>query len=92
MSKIAIMIDMGAPHPGAPAPTSTAPEKTKKMSIEEEVRKSIQLIESGYNSKIEFTALRGLYTSLVKMKQTDRIKNLRNMIKPVLSKFGYHVE
>lgn len=86
--RITIMIEAGTPGKEA---ALTKPEP-KGKSIEEEVRESIELIDSGRASSVEWRALRGLYDSLVKMKQTDRIKNLRKMIKPVLSKYGYHME
>jgi len=41
---------------------------------------------------VEWKSLQGFYKQLASMKQTPRVQNLRKMIKPVLSKYGYHVE
>lgn len=91
--RVSIVLEMAMPAPGSTsAPGQAEEKKPAKRSIEDEVRDSLDLINSGYESKIEFRALRKLYDDLCKMKQTDRIKNLRAMIKPTLSKFGYHVE
>lgn len=93
MSKIEVVIKLEQPRPGSPAPAATEKKPVeKKQSIEEQVRKTIELIESGYCSDMEWKALRSFYTVLMKRKQTERIKNLRKMIKPLLSKYGYHTE
>lgn len=86
--QITIMLNLG--HPGSQS-RLTPPEKPSK-SIEEEVRESLELVESGHASSVEWRALRGLYASLVKLPQNSRIKQLRKQIKPVLSKYGYHLE
>lgn len=86
--QITIMLNLGQPGKQS---VLTPPEKPGK-SIEEEVRESLELIESGHASSVEWRALRSLYSSLTKMTQNSRIKQLRKQIKPVLSKYGYHVE
>lgn len=86
--QIKLMLDLGVPAESRKAEEPTVP----KRSIEDEVRDSLELIESDRQSSIEWRAIKGLYQQLCKMKQTERVQNLRNMIKPVLSKYGYHVE
>lgn len=82
--KIQIMVDAGAPQQtrGTPEP---------EMSIESQVRGLIDLIDSGHDSNVEWRALKKFYTVLRAAKQTEQVKNLRNMIEPVLSKLGYPV-
>lgn len=87
MSKIVICIEAGAP-----AEPKKAPKQAPKQTLEQEVREMIDLIESGYESSIEWRALKGLYMSLAKKKRTPRIDNLIKMMKPVLSKYGHHIE
>lgn len=86
--KIQIMLDTGAPK----ELRKPEPEVCPKRPIEDEIRDSLELIDSGHDSAIEFRAIQGLYKQLCELKQTERIQNLRNMIRPVLSKYGYHVE
>jgi hypothetical protein len=82
MSKIKLLLEVGIP---------TEPRKPvcEPMSIEDEIRDSIQLINSYQDSSIEWRALRGLYDRLCKMPSNPRIQNLKQMIKPVLAKYGY---
>lgn len=84
--KLQIMLDTGIPR------NLTRPDEDscERRPIEDEIRDSLELIESGHDSTIEWRAIRGLYAQLKQMKQTPRVQNLRSMIKPVLSKFGYH--
>lgn len=86
--KLQIMLDMGTPK----ELRKPEPEVCPKRSIEDEIRESLELIDSGHDSAIEFRAIRGLYKQLTEMRQTPRIVNLRDMIRPVLSKYGYHHE
>lgn len=86
--KLQVLIDLGAPK----ELTKSHEDACERRPIEDEVRDSLELIESGHDSSIEFKAIKGLYTQLTKLKQTSRVRNLRDMIKPVLSKYGYHVE
>lgn len=86
--KLQVMIDMGTPK----EITRPHEDACEPRPIEDEIRESLELIESGHDSNIEWRAIKGLYSQLTKMKQTSRVKNLRDMIKPVLSKYGFHVE
>lgn len=88
MSKLTIMIDLGAPK----ELTRPHEDECKPRPIEDEIRESLELIDSGHESNIEWRAIKGLYSQLTQMKQTSRVKNLRDMIRPVLSKYGFHVE
>ncbi len=90
MSKITLVLDLGTPEIGKTKRPLTAGKSA--CTIEEQVREMIECIESDEDSNVEWRALKGLYADLVKMKQTDRIKRLRKTIKPVLSKYGIHVE
>lgn len=60
------------------------------LSVEDKVKKAIELVDSGYCSDVEWLMLNKLYQSLKSKKQNDRVKNLISMIKPVLAKYGYH--
>lgn len=84
MSKLVVSIQM-------PDPGTVAPSKEAIRTLEEEVRDSIALVESDRDSSIEWKALRKLACKLEKAKQTPRVINLRKMIQPVLSKYGYHM-
>lgn len=93
--KIQVMLDLGTPGSASQGKRELRPaaeDPCPKRPIEDEIRDSLELIESGHESSIEWRAIQGLYKQLTQLKQTDRIRNLRNMIKPVLSKYGYHVE
>jgi len=76
------MIDIGVPQ-------ETRKPACEPMSIEDEIRESIQLVNSYHDSSIEWRALRGLYDRLCRMPQNPRIQNLKKMLKPVLAKYGY---
>lgn len=86
--KLQVLIDMGTPR----ELTKPHEDACEPRPIEDEVRDSLELIESGYESSIEWKAIQGLYKQLTQMKQTPRVTNLRDMIRPVLSKYGYHAE
>ena len=86
VTKLQILIDTGTPR----ELRKPEPEVCPRRPIEDQVRESLELIESGHESSIEWRAIQGLYEQLTKMKQTPRIRNLRDMIRPVLSKYGYH--
>lgn len=83
-AKIIIALEMPSPEKSKAARPSAA------CSPEEKIRKSIELIESGYCSDTEWLMLNKLYKSLKQKKQTPRVKNAMAMIKPVLAKYGYH--
>ncbi len=82
--KIQLLLDTGTPTELRPAGRTE-----KSVPIEDEIRDSLELIESGRDSAIEWRAIRGLYKQLLDMQQTPRVVNLRKMIQPVLNKYGY---
>jgi hypothetical protein len=49
------------------------------------------LIESGHDSQVEWRALKKFYKVLCCAKKTDKVLNLKNMIEPILAKYGYPV-
>ena len=82
-----ILIATGTPEPEQ---TSARAQAAAKVPIEDQVRDAIECIESGRNSSVEWIMLNKLYAELRKRKPTPRIKNLIQMIEPVLAKYGYH--
>lgn len=72
-----------------PVPQKQESEPTR-MSLEDKVRDALELIDSGYESRVEWLMINKLYHELCKRKPTPRVQNLKKMIKPVLAKFGYH--
>ena len=84
-----LTIKLVMPEPGIQKPEKKQAEK--QYSIEDEVRDSIALVESDRDSSIEWKALRQLACKLEKAKQTPRVINLRKMLQPVLSKYGYNM-
>lgn len=82
--KIQIMLEAGMPK-SAPQPHDN------KKSVEQQVKEAIDLVDTGYCSHVEWLLLNKLYKSLAaRPKPTPRIKNLINMIEPVLAKYGFH--
>jgi hypothetical protein len=86
--KLQVMIDTGVPREMRPAQEPAVPRRP----IEDQIRDSLELIESDKGSSIEWRAIRDLYDQLCCMKQSSRVQNLRKMIKPVLAKYGYFKE
>lgn len=85
--KLSIMLEMGPPKEVA------MPHKQdeKAPSVEQQVREAIECIESGHDSYTEWKLLNKLYGELRrKEKKSPRIKNLIEMIEPVLAKYGLH--
>jgi len=90
--KISLVIQGSAGQPPRRGEERKPHKGCEPIGVEEEVRTMLDLVESGHDSAVEWRALRGFYQNLCKMKQNPRVRNLREMIKPVLSKYGYHVE
>jgi predicted Mrr-cat superfamily restriction endonuclease len=76
------VVSLKMPNPGK--------EKAKHRTPEECVRECIKLIESGYESNVEWKLLNRTYNKLKKMRKTKRVRNLIAMIEPILSKHGQH--
>lgn len=60
-----------------------------KITIEEEVRQTIEMIESGHDSYVEWKLLNKLAKEL-RVRKDQKSKNLMEMIDPVLQKYGMH--
>lgn len=71
-----------------PDPDTSA--ASQPPSPEEQVRNAVDLVESGYCSDTEWLLLNKLYQDLCERPETPRIRNLLQMVEPVLSKYGYH--
>lgn len=84
MAKIIISLEM--PTPEAPIPASPT---TYQLTPEERVQDAIESVNSGQDSHRDWLFLNKVYQS-IQGKNSPRAQNLCKMIKPVLSKFGYH--
>jgi hypothetical protein len=61
----------------------------RKRPVEEVVRECLEKIESGLESHKEWLTITKLYKDLESRKD-DRAENIKKMIRPVLSHYGYH--
>lgn len=85
MGCIRIMVETETPDP------QTTRQAPSPVSIEEQVRDALDLIESGHESEVEWIMINKLYNDLCKMsKKSPRIENLISLIEPVLQKYGFH--
>jgi hypothetical protein len=81
-----IMIEM-APPPAAPKKKPSE----DKSSVEEKVRYALDCIESGHKSEQEWLLVNKLYKNICQHKKPNqRMQNIKDMIEPVLKKYGYH--
>lgn len=64
--------------------------KKKKKPIEDVVRETIERIDDGCATEVDFLMLKRLKLGLQKLKPTPRVKNLITMIDPAMRKFGYY--
>lgn len=63
----------------------------RRKSVEDRVRESLELIDSGYCSDIEWLMINKLHKQLVSMPgKNSRIRNLIDMIEATMRKYGYH--
>lgn len=82
--KITLNIEM-------PSKDHYTPEACPALSPEEQVRDALDEILSGRDSKREWVFVSKVYKDLLSFHSpSEKQKNLINMIKPVMSKFGYH--
>lgn len=73
------------------APTETNPAYCSPPPLEEEVRDLLLKIDTGgHDANMEWEYLKKIYGGLQNTKQTPRVRNLREMIEPVLAKYGHH--
>lgn len=80
--QVSVMLEMDPPKPSESRPL--------RLSVEDQVRQALELVESGYCSNVEWIMINKLYKKLCEMKPSPRVANLINMIKPVLAHYGYH--
>lgn len=65
--------------------------ESRQPSIEDQVRERIDRIDSGCGTHVDFLVLKRLQEALrQKSPCTTRIKNIMDMIEPVMRKFGYY--
>lgn len=85
-TKTKILIEVGS----MPDPETSRKAEKRDCSPEEKVRKALELINSGYDSAVEWIMINKLYRKLSSIKKPNtRVKNILKMISPVLSKYGY---
>lgn len=66
------------------------PER-RQPSIEEKVRDCIERIDNGCGTEVDFLTLKKLKAAIQsKPKLTPRMKNLLDMVEPVIRRFGYY--
>lgn len=70
-----------------PAPP---PRTTPHMTVEQKVQELMDMVDSGHESMVEWDVLTKFYRLLCGCKQTPRVVNLKEMISPLLSKYGYY--
>lgn len=82
--KIQIALEM--PEPKA----EKSSEKLLPLSVEDKVRSALDLIDSGHESRVEWSMINRLYKALCNApKKNKRMQNLLDMIEPVLAKYGF---
>lgn len=65
------------------------PSDQPQCSVEDSIREVLDCIDSGYDSDVEWIMIRRFYDAICQMRETPRIYNLKQMIEPVLAKYGY---
>lgn len=90
VNSIKVMLELPMPAP-APAPVAQKKPESTRVPLEDRVREALECIDSGHESGVEWAMINGLYRDLCKLKKpSPRAENIKEMIEPVLSKFGYH--
>ena len=86
--KLMLEIPMPAPAPRAPV---VKPEPVEpKASVEDKIREALDCIDSGHDSAVEWSMVNRVYRDLCALKKpSPRAKALKEMIEPVLEKYGY---
>lgn len=63
----------------------------QKPTIEQKVRDCIERIDNGCGTEVDFLTLKKLKAAIQsKPKLTPRMKNILDMVEPVIRKFGYY--
>jgi hypothetical protein len=66
-------------------------EQERTPSVEDKVRRCIERIDNGCGNEVDFLTLKKLKAAIqAKEKITPRMKNLLDMIEPVMRRFGYY--
>lgn len=65
--------------------------RERRPSIEEKVRDCIERIDNGCGTEVDFLTLKKLKAAIQsKPKLTPRMKNILDMVEPVIRRFGYY--
>lgn len=63
----------------------------RRPTIEQKVRDCIERIDNGCGTEVDFLTLKKLKAAIQsKPKLTPRMKNILDMVEPVIRKFGYY--
>lgn len=63
----------------------------RRIGVEEKVRDCIERIDNGCGTEVDFLTLKKLKAAIQsRPKQTARMKNILEMIEPVIRRFGYY--
>jgi hypothetical protein len=74
-----------------PPPRPSAGEHKRMPSVEDKVRKCIERIDNGCGTEVDFLTLKKLKAAIqARKKITPRMKNILDMIEPVIQRFGYY--
>ena len=66
-------------------------ERQRTPSVEDKVRRCIERIDNGCGSEVDFLTLKKLKAAIQSRKKiTPRMKNILDMIEPVIQRFGYY--
>ena len=65
--------------------------RERRPTIEEKVRDCIERIDNGGGTEVDFLTLKKLKAAIQsKPKLTPRMKNILDMVEPVIRRFGYY--
>lgn len=74
-----------------PGPHQRREHPERKPTIEQKVRDCIERIDNGCGTEVDFLTLKKLKAAIqAKPKLTPRMKNILDMVEPVIRKFGYY--
>lgn len=66
-------------------------ERERRPTIEQKVRDCIERIDNGCGTEVDFLTLKKLKAAIQsKPKLTPRMKNILDMVEPVIRRFGYY--
>lgn len=74
-----------------PGPGRRREHHERRPTIEQKVRDCIERIDNGCGTEVDFLTLKKLKAAIQsKPKLTPRMKNILDMVEPVIRKFGYY--